>query len=355
MSSSFVRTKQKGAQMISKTEHKLTYSIALLLSIPSRKTFEALARSLKTSGSSISRMVTDYPATTQDLINIVKKLLKGKRLYLIIDDTLILKLYSKIIPGTCDNYDSSDGKTYRSLCAVVAVVTDGTFAIPIDKAIWTSAEFNQTAYAKKWELAKELITKICDELPIYMVLADGLYAIFAFLTWLISKHIKFEMRFHANRVINDKGIKCQIKASLKFVMSGKRPKRTIKAKWYGVTFYFTALRRVANTGTVTVIYQISNYKASAREHVQAYGYRWNIEKFFRTAKQKLGLNDCQSHKLKTQENHISNVFFIYALLQVERKKNNLKNIETVIKQLNHGDFNYIRSRILRLAENFGVA
>ena len=262
---------------------------------------------------------------------------------------------SKIIPGTCDNYDSSDGKTYRSLCAVVAVVTDGTFAIPIDKAIWTSAEFNQTAYAKKWELAKELITKICDELPIYMVLADGLYAIFAFLTWLISKHIKFEMRFHANRVINDKGIKCQIKASLKFVMSGKRPKRTIKAKWYGVTFYFTALRRVANTGTVTVIYQISNYKASAREHVQAYGYRWNIEKFFRTAKQKLGLNDCQSHKLKTQENHISNVFFIYALLQVERKKNNLKNIETVIKQLNHGDFNYIRSRILRLAENFGVA
>lgn len=341
--------------MISKNDRKLTYPLALLLSIPSRKTFEGLARSLGKSGSSVSRMLADCPATTDDLIKIVKKLLKRKRLYLIIDDTLILKLYSKIIPGTCDNYDSSDGKTYRSLCAVVAVITDGNIAIPIDKAIWTSAEFAQDLYEKKWELAQGLIEKIWQELPIYMLLADGLYAIFAFLEWLISKRIRFEMRFHSNRVINDKGVECQIKKSLKFIMSGRRPKRTIKAEWRGISFYFTALRRVNKIGTVTVIYQISNYKASAREHTQAYGYRWDIEKFFRTAKQKLGLNDCQSHKLELQENHMLNVFFIYALLQIERKKNNLKNIETAIKQLNQMDFGQIKSRIMRLAENFGVA
>lgn len=340
--------------MISKTERKLTYPIALLLSIPSRKTFEALARSLATSGSSVSRMVGDYPATTDDLIKIVKKLLKRKRLYLIIDDTLILKLYSKIIPGTCDNYDSSDHKTYRSLCAIVAVITDGNIAIPIDKAIWTSEEFAQDAYVKKWVLAQNLITKIRQELPIYMLLADGLYAVFEFLEWLIDQNIKFEMRFHSNRVINDKGVECQIKESLKFVMSGKRPMRTIRAKWKNTSFYFTALRRVAKTGTVTVIYQISNYKTSAREHTQAYAYRWDIEKFFRTAKQKLGMNDCQSHKLELHENHLLSVFFIYALLQIERKKKNLKNVETAIKQLNHNDFDYIRSCIIRSAENFGV-
>ena len=341
--------------MISKTDHKLKYPLALLLSIPGRKTFEALARSLATSGSSVSRMLADCPATTDDLIKIVKKLLNRKRLYLIIDDTLILKLYSKIIPGACDNYDSSDHKTYRSLCAVVAVITDGKIAIPIDEAIWTSKEFAQDTYATKWELAQKLISKIRQELPIYMLLADGLYAVFAFLKWLISQGIKFEMRFHSNRVINDKGVECQIRKSLKFVMSGRRPMRTIRAEWQGTSFYFTALRRVAKTGTVTVIYQVSNYKASAREHAQAYGYRWDIEKFFRTAKQKLGLNDCQSHKLELQENHMLNVFFTYALLQIERKQNNLKNVETAIKQLNHNDFDYIKSRIMRLAQNFGVA
>jgi hypothetical protein len=356
MSSSFVSYKQKREPiMTSKTERKITYPIALLLSMPSRKTFESLARSLATSGSSVSRMVADYAATTDDLIRIVKKLLKGKRLYLIIDDTLILKLYSKIIPGTCDNYDSSDGKTYRSLCAVVAVITDGNIAIPIDKSIWTSKEFAQDAYAKKWELAQKLIMKIRQKLPIYMLLADGLYAVFEFVEWLISQDIRFEMRFHSNRVIDDKGVKCQIKKSSKFVMSGKRPIRTIRAEWKGVSFYFTALRRVTKTGTVTVIYQVSNYKASARKHTQAYGYRWDIEKFFRTAKQKLGLNDCQSHKLELQENHMLNVFFIYALLQIERKKNNLKNVETAIKQLNRRDLGQIKSRMMRLAENFGVA
>lgn len=340
--------------MISKTEQKLTYPISLLLSMSGRKNFESLAREIGTSGDSISRLVEHHAATTQDLINIVKKVFGRKRLYLVIDDTIILKMYSKVIQGTCDNYDSSDGKTYRSLCAVVALITDGVIAIPIDKELWISKEFNMAAYATKWQIAQQLITRLRQELPIYMLLADGLYAVYEFLIWLISQGIKFEMRFHSNRVIDDHGLSCQIKNSPKFVMSGKRPKRTIRATWQGTIFYFTALRRVAKTGTVTIIYQISNYKASAREHTQVYGYRWNIEKFFRTAKQKLGLNDCQARRLELQENHILNVFFIYALLQIERKQARLKNVENAIKQLNLYDFDLIIARLTRSAQNFGI-
>ena len=338
--------------MISVTERKLTYPIALLLSIPGRKTFAALARSLQVSDTEVSRLVKNHAATSQDLIEIAKKFFKRKRLFLIIDDTLILKLYSKIIPGACDNYDSSDGKTYRSLCSVAAIVTDGIFAIPIDQKLWLSPEFTHNTNAKKWEIAQSLISKIRQELPIYMVLADGLYAVLAFLEWLNSQDIKFEMRLHSNRIIDDNGVLSQVKNSVKFIMSGSRPKRTIKAKWCGVEFYITALRRVNKCGNVNVIYQISNFKASAREHVQFYGYRWNIEKFFRTAKQKLGLNDCQAHSRESQENHIFNVFFAYALLQRERKKNNLKNVESAIKQLNYTNFKELRSHFMRSIKNF---
>ena len=341
--------------MISETDRKLTYPIALLLSIPGRKTFEALARGIETSGDSISRIVEHYAATPQDLIKIVKKMLRGKRLYLVIDDTLILKIYSKTIPGTCDNYDSADGRVYRSLCAVVALITDGKIAIPIDQRLWMSEEFAKNGHVKKWEIAQALISKIRQELSIYMVLADGLYAVFAFLEWLIFQGIKFEMRFHANRVIDDKGFKTQIRRSPKFVMSGKRPKRTISALWNGVLFYFTAIRRITKYGTVIVTYQISNYKASAGEHMQAYSYRWNIEKFFRTAKQKLGLNDCQSRKQDLQEKHILNVFFTYALLQYDRKKYNFKNVESAIKQVKCDSFAQLKSHFMRSAEIFGIA
>lgn len=341
--------------MISKTERKITYPTALLLSIQKRKTFEALSRDIDSSGDSISRLVEHCAATSQDLIKIVKTMLKGKRLFLIIDDTLILKIYSKVIQGTSDNYDSSDGKTYRSLCSIVALITDGETAIPIDQSLWISKEFNENAYAKKWEIAQKLIEKITKQLSIYMLLADGLYAILEFLKWLISQGIKFEMRFHANRVIVDKNFKGQIKQNPKFKMSGRRPKRTIRSTWYGIEFHFTAVRRVARNGHVTVIYQISNYKTSARQHAQFYGYRWNIEKFFRTAKQKLGLNDCQSRKQKLQENHLLNVFFAYALLQYERKKRKLKNVETAIKRLKRLSFEGVKSRFMRSVQIFGVA
>jgi hypothetical protein len=339
----------------SKTEQKLTYPIALLLSTEKRKTFEALARSIGTSGDTIENSLDRRADTVFDLISITKKLFNRKKLYLIIDDTLLLKLYSKVIPGTSDNHDSSDHKTYRSLCCIAAVITDGEISIPVDQLIWTSEEFAKAAYQKKCELAQQLIEKITAEIKIYMILADGLYATTSMLKWLIDRNIRFEMRFHANRVINDKGIQSQIRQNKRLKLSGKRPKRTIKAHWYGIDYYFTAHRRVTKYGKITVVYQVSNYKASAAEHVRAYTYRWNIEKFLRTAKQKLGFGDCQSRKEDRQKKHILSVFFMYALLQMERKKMKLKNVESVIKSLKHLNFNELKSHFIRSAEIFAHA
>ena len=270
----------------SKTEQRLTYPIALLLSTERRMTFEALARTIQTSGDTIERALDRTARTFTDLVAIVKRLIKRKRLYLIIDDTLLLELYSKIIPGASDNHDSSDHQTYRSLCSIVAVVTDGEITIPLDQLIWTSKEFASLAYQKKCDLAKILIEKITEQLSIYMFLADGLYATTDMLKWLVDRGMRFEMRFHANRVIDDKGIRSQIKVNKRLKLSGKRPRRTVRARWYGFDYFFTAHRRVTKYGKVIIVYQISNYKASAAEHVYTYKYRWNIEKFFRTAKQK---------------------------------------------------------------------
>lgn len=339
----------------SKTEQKLTYPIALLLSTANRKTFEALGREIQASGDTVERILDRTPATIEDLFLIAKKIFKRKRLYLIIDDTLLLKLYSKMIPGTSDNYDPSDHNTYRSLCCIVAVITDGQVSIPVDQLIWTAEEFAKNSYQKKCELAQQLIEKITAQLPVYMLLADGLYATTNMLKWLVDKSMRFEMRFHANRVITDQDIKSQIKMNKRLKLSGKRPRRTISAHWYGIDYYFTAHRRINKCGTINVIYQISNYKASAREHIEAYKYRWNIEKFFRTAKQKLGFGDCQSRKEERHKNHIFNVFYIYAILQIERRKMKLKNVESAIKSLKRLHFEELRSYLARSVRIFDVS
>jgi hypothetical protein len=75
-------------------------------------------------------------------------------------------------------------------------------------------------------------------------------------------------------------------------------------------FYVTSVKRTTKTGRHIVVYQASNFKAFAKKHVQIYGFRSNIEKFFRTGKQYLGLTHCQLRSKNTQENHIFNVFLL---------------------------------------------
>ena len=161
--------------MIRKSNQTITYPIALLLSTSFKKNFESLAREHDMSGESVSRLLTTTPVTMQELISFCKTIFKNKPLYLLIDDTLINKWYSRVIEGACDNFDTSDRKSYRSLCSVVAMITDRAIAIPIDQALWVSLEYNTVNYAKKWEIAQKLIARIRPYVRIKRVAMDGLY------------------------------------------------------------------------------------------------------------------------------------------------------------------------------------
>ncbi len=319
--------------MISKTERKLAYPTALILSNSKRKTFESLGLELEVSGDTISRLVTENVAGINDFIRIAQNIFCRKKVYLLIDDTLILKVYSRFIEGTSDNYSSSDKRVYRSLNSVVAMITDGITAIPISQEIWTSREFDKKKYKKKWELAQQLILEIRQHISLGAAIMDGLYAVAEFMKWLEENQILFEIRFHSNRVIEKNGQRFQIKKNPFFKLRRGRIHQTIRASWKSMNLYFTALKRQLSNGEFTTVFQVSNFKASAREHVKLYGYRWNIEKFFRTAKQKLGLNDCQSRKLDRQKGHIVNVFIAYIVAQYERVKQKLRNVEMAIKSI----------------------
>jgi SRSO17 transposase len=66
-------------------------------------------------------------------------------------------------------------------------------------------------------------------------------------------------------------------------------------------------------------------------HVEIYQLRWNIEKMFRTTKQHLGLQECSARKMETQESHIAFVLLAYALLQCDRKNQNLPTPEAALR------------------------
>jgi len=340
--------------MLRNSEHKPPYSISLLLSTASRKNFESLGNENNLSGDTIRRLLAIEAPTLPELIEVAKKILKRKRLYLLLDDTLILKIYSRCIEGTSDNYSTTARAKQRSLCSIVAMLTDGEIAIPIDQLLWTAEEVDPINYATKTELAQIIIARVQSQVSLELTIMDGLYATEKMIRWLNKRKLLFEMRFHANRVIEKNGQEYSLKEAPFFRLNGYRTMRTIVAMWHGISLYFTALRRVMRNGIITIVFQVSNYKASARKHVLHYRYRWNIEKFFRTAKQYLGLNDCQSRKLELQINHILNVFVAYTIAQFEHIKSKTKNVESAIKSIKKRslvDSNYAKMRFTQIFFN----
>ena len=93
--------------MISNANQKLIYSTSLILSKETKKTAQALAKISQKSGDTLLRLLEHYSVAYNDLINLSAKLFGASKLFLIIDDSLLEKMYSKLIGGSSDNYDSS--------------------------------------------------------------------------------------------------------------------------------------------------------------------------------------------------------------------------------------------------------
>ncbi len=91
----------------------------------------------------------------------------------------------------------------------------------------------------------------------------------------------------------------------------------LSVKWKNIDFYVTSVKRITKTGRNIVVYQASNFKAFAKKHVQIYGFRWNIVKFFRTGKQYLGLTHSQLRSKNAQKNH--KIFIVSKFLRKLQK------------------------------------
>ena len=109
--------------------------------------------------------------------------------------------------------------------------------------------------------------------------------------------------------------------------------KTIYCLWGKTYVYCTSNIFKNKKGEEKVVFQISTSKATANKHVLRYRLRWDIEKFFRTCKQSLGLQKCQSTHLKIQFSHASAVFSAYNIIKVLELKYHFDNPEAVITSL----------------------
>lgn len=329
------------------------YPIALLLST-GKRTCESMGQQAGLSGDKMLRMLDDN-VTVEEKCAVVNEFFKGKWLDVLIDDVLIQKMYAKFIEGLSFQRDSSTHTSSQALCTVVIMVGDGEYYIPVTHKFWVSKEIMGSAYQTKHEIAKELLRSIIKHCNIRIVIADALYATVEFMKELNQLKLRFEMKMHSNRVVTlQSGEEVAIREAFKGKLKGRRW-RTIPVMWKGLTLFLTACKRYNKHGECKIIYQVSNYHATASTHFHAYKRRWHIEKFFRTSKQSLGLKECQSRSLIRQAHHIDNVFIAYTILQMERRKYKLETPEAALRLIKKRGVNYLNSYLAAPNQIFEVA
>ena len=306
------------------------YVEALLL-CPDKKVCTNLANTLNKSHDTIQREI-DYAATQQETATLPHQELAHNELnpeetYLIHDDTQLTKLYAKEIEGLDIGFDGSIRRAALGLKVITSLLTDKRVSIPIEAIPYISKELAQAGYKTKSDIAIDITRHAIKHFKIKRLLADAHFATNTTLPFLHDEQINYLMKIPRSRVVTIDGITGQLQKVLRLKKNNRV--KSAKGIFNGIECYFYVIK-IKNGST---IYFISNDQLDPYEVIHLYRIRWNIELFHRTAKQYLGLNDCQMQAIEKQRQHVLHVMHAYALASVQSTLMGLGCVEDVINHL----------------------
>ena len=97
-------------------------------------------------------------------------------------------------------------------------------------------------------------------------------------------------------------------------------------------FKAAGLNKNDKKGAKQVVFVVSNMENfTPKQRILAYALRWPIEKMFRTVKQSLGIQDCQSVNEQKQRAHILATFLAFTELEIQKIAKRKKSPEQVLK------------------------
>lgn len=310
----------------------ITYPAMLITS--TKKSFESLGKIIQKTGKTVARtLYLPHEYYDQIMSLTTKEFATKKELVLIFDDTLIRKIHSKLMEGTGRFFDTQLLRRITAYKLLVAMLTDGSVALPLCATFLYPRELlPEPAETKIQWIQKTIIVvqKIFSKTKL-IVTADGAFASKDFLRWCVEHKINAEVRMRSNCIVHFNGKRMAIREISTLQPRGRQMARTIAVFWHNIPVFITAQRRIDKHGKESVVFQASTFKAKPCRHVVIYKMRWSIEKFFRTSKQHLGLQECSARTLKTQESHVASVLLAYVLVQFDRKKRSLKTPEAAIR------------------------
>ena len=313
-----------------------------LLTKAKRKTCVQMASSLLISHDILQRILGRNVQQSEKLMHLLLNQVKQYQThqnpgYLIIDDTCVAKPYGKTMHGLEFVYSSLLGRTIKGYSYLFLAWTNGKITIPIKFAQSIPKDLcEEGAYRTKGKIAQELISGIQGYAPCKIILLDGLYQSQSMMAFLDENRFEFYMRLPRNRTVSiafdEKSI--MLKKHKYFRLQRNQRSKTWRGFIKGRTYYITAEKRKMKNEDYETVYIVSNRRHhSPKTIIAIYEMRWYIEKFFRTAKQSLGLQECQVRSIKKHEVHLAAVCIAYVHLEEVKIQENLDSAEKALKVL----------------------
>jgi hypothetical protein len=303
------------------TEKIVPYALSLIIT-SNRKTYSGIAESLEMEYFEFYDYVKSfYDHHDKILAALCSKAKKyqtrlnpGK---IVFDFTRLAKSKDAKTPSTTWDRDGRINSVNKGFSVGFCVWTNGSITIPLSFCFWLNTkDADENSYVSKKDLAKQEIKAIIAKLGNLEVIVDGEFATLEMMDFFAEEKIQFTARIACNRnVTTEKGIKNQLKNHEQLRLRKNEKSRTMQAFLGNRKYDFTAVKQKTRGGKKKIVFIISTTQRTSKEHAKTYALRWCIEKFFRTSKQSLGLEDCQSQKLEGIKSHIFAVMFSYATLE----------------------------------------
>jgi len=249
---------------------------------------------------------------TSSVLRIFGKLQDG---YLIIDDTVISKIFAKKIENLSWVYCSKISKVIQGLNIVTIAWSNGKFTIPLAIKV-----YQKSSGKTKIDLALELLkyAKSLGIKPKYVTF-DCWYAADKLLKRIKKYKWTFITQIKKNRKINGTQVRTLFPNPY-WISQGKLSGGIeVKVVRHGKKHFIT-----------------NDLSLDKKEILNLYKGRWLVETVFRMLHSKLGLDQCQAISLQAQTTHF--YFCLFAFLALEKQR--IDSEKTIYRVKQECSFNF---------------
>lgn len=252
-----------------------------------------------------NRFLTRQSLTPEKLWSEVEPFIEKRTGWLILDDTVIDKIYSKRIELTYFQWSGKHHKVVKGIGLITLVWTNGINTFPVDYRIYDKDE---DALSKNEHFRDMLKTAVARNFQPYVVMFDSWYSSNANLKFIDKLGWLWFSRVKKNRQVNPDN-------------TGNRPVSSVFIPDDGTVvhmkkYWFIKLLHSINKKGKDRYWVTNSLEMDKQDRKNLQAISWSIENFHRALKGLCCVEDCKIRKAAGQRNHINCSLRAYIRLEV---------------------------------------